>query len=158
MLITLINAHTWYSSFTNDPTLFEVQPIDIVDTITINKKIKIQILIAQTVYHQDLLRTLPVIIGYLTCIINTFAVTNQFPAAWKHATVVPIFKSGEVDEGSNYGPISLLPNLSKIVENVVASQLSACLEGRKLHSDAQLGFRKNLSTDTSPIHVSKELF
>lgn len=133
--------------------------LSIVDTITINKQLKNTIsYISDGIPSRFIKDSLPVIKGYLTCIINTSVVTNHFPAAWKHATVLPIFKSGEVDEDSNYGLISLLPNLSKIVENVVASQLSACLEGRKLHSDAQLGFRKNLSTDTSLIHVSKELF
>lgn len=158
MIVTRnLNEQTRNTSIINDHALFKFTPMDLVDTITNIKHFENAIYYGLDGVPLRFIKD-SIIAGYLTCIINTFAVTNQFPAAWKHATVVPIFKSGEVDEGSNYGPISLLPNLSKIVENVVASQLSACLEGRKLHSDAQLGFRKNLSTDTSPIHVSKELF
>ncbi len=35
--------------------------------------------------------SLPVIITYITCIINTSIVTGIFPRSWKHAIVVPIF-------------------------------------------------------------------
>ena len=34
--------------------------------------------------------------------------SNIFPGSWKQATVVPLFKSGDISEVSNYRPISLL--------------------------------------------------
>ncbi len=40
-------------------------------------------------YLQD---ALPVLITYITIIINTSIVTGKFPSAWKHATVIPISK------------------------------------------------------------------
>ena len=54
---------------------------------------------------------LPVIITYIKCIFNTSIVTGVIPAVWKHAIVVPIFKSGDADLPNNYRPISLLPIL-----------------------------------------------
>ncbi len=57
-----------------------------------------------------------VIACYLTDIINTSISTGQFSTAWKHATVTPLFKSGEKDNPSNYRQISILPVLSKILE------------------------------------------
>ncbi|XP_045106670.1 uncharacterized protein LOC123501731 [Portunus trituberculatus] len=38
--------------------------------------------------------SLPVIITYLTCIVNTSIVTGVVPTAWKHSIIVPVFKSG----------------------------------------------------------------
>ncbi len=60
--------------------------------------------------------SLPVIVTYITCILNTSIVTGTFPKLWKHAVVVPIFKCGDSNEPRNYRPISLLPIISKILE------------------------------------------
>ena len=57
-----------------------------------------------------------IIAFYLTIIINTSIVTNTFPQLWKNPHVVPYYKSGDIDEVSNYMPVSLLPVLSKVLE------------------------------------------
>ncbi len=79
---------------------------------------------------------------YLTCIINTSIITGMFPS-WKHALVVPLFKSGDTNYLNNYGPISLLLILSKILEKIVACQLIQFLERNKLcliHRDCAHGY------------------
>ena len=43
------------------------------------------------------------------------------------AHVIPLYKSGSVDDPSNYRPVSLLPTVDKVVESVVCSQLMAYL-------------------------------
>ncbi len=42
---------------------------------------------------------------YLTFLFNTSIVTGIFPTTWKHALVVPIFKSGDNNDFDNYRPI-----------------------------------------------------
>lgn len=101
--------------------------------------------------------SLPVIISYLTCIINTSITTGVFPTAWKHSTVVPIHKSGDVKEPSNYRPISLLSVLSKVLEKIVSSQLSQHLETNNLHSNTQHGFRSHLSTNSAQLKLNNNL-
>ncbi len=59
---------------------------------------------------------LPVLITYITIIINTPIVTGKFPSPWKHATVIPIFKNGDRSDVNNYRPVSLLLILSKVLE------------------------------------------
>lgn len=58
-----------------------------------------------------------------------------------------MFKSGSQDSVSNYGPISILPVLSKIIEKVVAAQLIDHLEARQLLHPHQFGFRPGYSTE-----------
>ncbi len=56
---------------------------------------------------------LPIIISYLTCIINTSLATGIFPTACKHAMVVPLFKSGDINNVNNYRSISFLPRKNR---------------------------------------------
>ena len=102
--------------------------------------------------------SLPVIIPYLTCILNTSIVTGTCPTPWKHALVVPIFKTGNANDPKNYRPISLLPIMSKILEKIVALQLNKFLEDNHLLSNSQHGFRTSLSTDTALLSLSNKLY
>lgn len=102
--------------------------------------------------------SLPVLIFYITIIINTSIVTFEYPELWKHPQVVPFFKAGDVEDVSNYRPISLLPVLSKILEKIVAKQLVAFLEINRLLSNSQHGFRPNLSTETALLKVNQHIY
>ena len=42
-----------------------------------------------------------------------------FPNFFKIAKVIPVFKSGSKDQANNYHLISLLPNLSKVLEKLI---------------------------------------
>ena len=53
--------------------------------------------------------SLPVTAFYITVIVNTSIVTGRYATLWKHALVVPAFKSGDYDDPSNFHPISILP-------------------------------------------------
>ncbi len=102
--------------------------------------------------------SLLVTITYRTTMINTSAVTGVFPLAWKRATVIPIFKSGDQGDANNYSPISILPLLSKILEKIVSQQLTSFLQSRRLPSCSQHGFRPKLSTETALTKVTNILF
>ncbi len=68
------------------------------------------------------------------------------------------YKKGDPEEYNNYRPISLLPVLSKVIEKIVAYQLTHFLETNCLFSNAQHGFRPNLSTETALIKVSEKIY
>jgi len=59
------------------------------------------------------------IAALLACLINNSLVTCCFREVLKLAKVISIFKSGEKNLFSNYRPISLLTNFSKIYEKVM---------------------------------------
>lgn len=64
----------------------------------------------------------------------------------KIAKVIPIYKSGEKHILSNYRPISLLPQFSKILEKIFYSRLYDFIIKHNVLYDQQYGFRKNRTT------------
>ena len=66
-----------------------------------------------------------------------------FPDSLKAANITPVFKKDSRTEKTNYRPISILPNLSKIYERLIYNQLSRYLE--TFFSKFQCGFRKGFS-------------
>mgnify|MGYP001799024102 CR=1 FL=1 len=76
-----------------------------------------------------------------------------FPDAFKLAKVIPVFKKGQINECSNYRPISLLSNLGKLLEKVVHRQLYNFLDHENLLYDLQFGFRLKTSTNHALISI-----
>ena len=81
--------------------------------------------------------------------------TSTWPAAWKEARVTPVHKKKEKTDPSNYRPISLLSVVSKLLERVVAEQLTAHLEEHHLLSPRQYGFRKGRSAQDLLLLLAK---
>ena len=92
----------------------------------------------------NLLKISNFIFPYITKSINNAFRNNSFPDCLKLADIIPIHKSDEITEKSNYRPISLLPLLSKIFEKVIYQQLTDYID--KLLSIFLCGFRKGCST------------
>jgi hypothetical protein len=55
-----------------------------------------------------------IFIPILKHVFNLSLTQQYFPAAWKKAAVVPVFKRGNHAAMSNYRPISILNNFSKL--------------------------------------------
>ncbi|CAB4028489.1 Hypothetical predicted protein [Paramuricea clavata] len=85
----------------------------------------------------------------LTDIFNQSLKSSIFPKIWKDGKVTPIFKSGDRSNMSNYGPITVLPILSKIFERFVHTQIYSYLSENKILSESRFGFRPKLSTSTA---------
>lgn len=86
------------------------------------------------------------IVKPLKYICNLSLMTGQFPTKMKVAKVIPLFKSGDKHTFSNYRPISLLPQLSKILEKVFANRLTDFILKHKILCEQQYGFRTNRTT------------
>ena len=89
-----------------------------------------------------------IIAPQLTSICNLSIHTGIFPHSWKRARVVPIYKSGNTNDASNYRPISVLPVLSKVLERHVYDHYYSYLTKHKMLLDQQSGFRKHHSCQT----------
>ena len=77
----------------------------------------------------------------LTELFNLSITSRKVPSKWKISSVVPIPKSSaNVDNPSNYRPISLLSVVSKIMERHIYSIVFEHLAERELLSSSQWGF------------------
>ena len=98
------------------------------------------------------------IVKPLKHICNVSFNTGIFPNQMKIATkVIPIFKSGEKGVFTNYKPISLLPQFSKILEKLYSDRLDSFLLKYNILSPSQYGFRSNMSTSHALIELVEEI-
>ena len=81
----------------------------------------------------------------------------RFPNDCKQAKWKPLFKKGNKDEPKNYPPISLLPQISKVIEKIVYGQILEYLDENKILYHYQSGFRPYYSTDTCLSHLSDKI-
>ena len=75
----------------------------------------------------------------------------------KIARVIPLFKNGDVKEFSNYRPVSILPQFSKILEKVFHNRLMSFINEKQILNNSQFGFRKNMSTALAIIELVEEI-
>ena len=83
--------------------------------------------------------------------------SGQVPHDWTKACVTPIFKKGYRSDPINYRPISLTCILCKVMEHIVASNLSRHFEQNDILYDLQHGFRERRSCETQLIQLVEEL-
>ena len=76
----------------------------------------------------------------------------------KSARMIAIFKEGNRTDPGNYRPISILPVISKILERIAHMQLMDYCTENSLLSDAQSGFRKSHSTQTSLLRMTERVY
>lgn len=90
--------------------------------------------------------------------INISWESGVFSPCLKLAKVIPIHKSGDPTEPSNYRPISLLSSLSKIVEKLVKKRMISFLDFNHVLSTHQFGFRESRSTNDAIFQFLEGLY
>ena len=97
------------------------------------------------------------IVKPLTHIYNLSFQPGCFPAKIKVAKVIPVFKNGNKHNFTNYRPISLLPQFSKILEKLFDSRLESFLEKHCIINEGQYGFRKGRTTSMAILNATEEI-
>ena len=87
-----------------------------------------------------------IIAPLLTILFNNCLRSGIFPDELKTARVIPLYKSGDKSDITNYRPISLLPVLSKIFEKLIHSRMTKFFDENNVIYNKQFGFRKKHST------------
>jgi len=86
-----------------------------------------------------------IFVPVLKHIFNLSLSNGVFPSLWKEAAVVPIFKKGSSALVTNYRPISLLNNFSKVFEIIIHDQLSTITSNQNyIHLNMDLLNRNQL--------------
>lgn len=91
----------------------------------------------------------------LCTIFNLIIQTGYFPQLWKTSKITPILKHGNKSEISNYRPIALISNFSKVFESVLHARISRPVS--VLLSDNQHGFVQGRSTLTNLINTTQAI-
>jgi len=89
----------------------------------------------------------------LSYLFNKSLQLQTFPERWKITNICPIFKSGDKSDISNYRPISIISNFSKILEKCIINRL--LLQILPKISIHQHGFVKNRSTTTNLVCITQ---
>ena len=102
---------------------------------------------------------------YLLCIkpqlktlIDNCLTKGIFPDKWAEGTLVPIPKKGNLNNSSNWRPITLLPTMGKIMERVVHGQLMDHLTENQLLSSKQFGFTPGRCTADAVHDLTKDIY
>ena len=93
--------------------------------------------------------TAPVITNTLTYVFDLCITKSTFPNAFKIAKVIPLYKSGDSSNPSNYRPISIVSVLAKPLEKHINKHLLLRLDKYNLLHPSQSGFRKKHSCQTA---------
>ena len=71
--------------------------------------------------------------------LNRCIANGTFPINLKYADITPIFKKNDLLLKINYRPVSILPTVSKIYENIFYAQITSVFRRYFLNTYADLG-------------------
>ena len=84
---------------------------------------------------------------------------GYFPYELKTAKVLPFFKNkGDINDITNYRPISMLSVFSKLFEKLIHKKLYVYFDGNNIINENQFGFRPFHSTSHALINATENLY
>ena len=95
----------------------------------------------------------------LSRIITTSLHSSTVPDKFKIGYISPLIKKPGLNSESlqNYRPVQNLSFISKVVERVVAKQLTSHMRENNLHEQMQSAYRQNHSTETVLLKVHSDI-
>lgn len=87
-----------------------------------------------------------VYISYMQKLFNVILDTGYFPASWVEGFIVPLHKTGNVNDVNNYRGVTLLSCLGKIFTRILNNRLTYWAEEYYVYIEAQAGYRSGMST------------
>ena len=105
-----------------------------------------------------LLKSLDIILGTLTKIINKSLTQAKFLQSWKTASVRPLLKGKELSTiPENFTPISNLSFVSKTVEKAIPPQILNHFESQNFMPMHQSAYRQNFSTEPALLNITHNI-
>lgn len=146
------NSFYDFRSFDQLDQSFEFSCVDQLDVLSCFMSMKSNAIGPDNVNPKFLKILLPVLLPFLTHLLNYIIMTGYFPVKWKHAKILPIPKSS-----GEFRPIAILCYLSKILEKLLSNQIRDHLNKNGLLCNMQSGFRPDHSCVTALIDVTESI-
>ena len=86
-------------------------------------------------------------------LINNSVQTGTYPNKLKHSKVIPIYKSKDQTNPSNYRPISLLSIFNLLFEKVMYNRIKIFIDKYDVLHHSQNGFREKHSTQYAILDI-----
>ena len=135
--------------------LFEVEESEIIEIV---KKFKGKLSTDFNDINMDIVkRVMTNIVKPFSHICNTSFISGIFPDNMKIAKVIPLYKAGEKNLFTNYRPVSLLSQFSKIFEKIFSKRLDKYIDNFSLLNDSQYGFRSGKSTALALMELTEDI-
>ena len=93
----------------------------------------------------------------LSEIINDSFLKAVFQTAFKQRILIPIFKSGDIEEILKYRPITNLHFASEVIEKIISLQLKHFLNKHAVFDEHQSAYRKYQSSETALLDLTSNL-
>ena len=95
----------------------------------------------------------------LTRLFNISLESAYVPLGFKSVKMRPLIKKPGLDKNvnKNYRPVSNLPFISKVLEQVVDKRIEAHLNSHSLHEPQQSAYKKFHSTETALVRVQNDI-
>ena len=98
-----------------------------------------------------------IISGPLAKLMNWSIETGIYPTKLKYAKIIPVYKSGEEDNPTNYRPISLLSNINRIFEKLMYNRLKTFIDKHNILIPSQYGFREKHSVEHALLDIINKI-
>ena len=89
----------------------------------------------------------------LNHILNLYLSSGTFPLKMKLSSIKPIHKKNNINIISNYRPISILSQLSKILEKIIYNRLMQFIQNNNIINTTQYGFIKKHNTTQATLDI-----
>lgn len=94
----------------------------------------------------------------LSDLINYCFESGIFPNVLKIGKIKPLYKSGDKTKICNYRPISLISNISKIIEKILKHRMISFLDQNNILDKGQFGFRRGRSTEDAIRELTDKIY
>ena len=142
--------NTYLDKMTECPTTMYLTPTSSVEIDNLIRSLPAKTSSGQDNISNNLLKKLlPALVEPLSIIFNKSLTEGNFPARMKLADIVPLYKSKDHHDSTNYRPISMLLTMSKFLEKVMYTRTYNFLESTGQLYNSQYGFRKAHSCENA---------
>ena len=97
-----------------------------------------------------------IILKPLCVLFNEILNTSSYPTSWAEGNIVPICKSGDVKNPTNYRGITVSSSLGKLFATILNTRLLSFLDKNNVTTEEQIGFTVGNRT-TDHVTVIKSL-